>query len=347
MVVKNRLKYIDTLKVLAIISVISLHAWNMWWGKPIFDLDFFRVISELARFGVPIFLMITGALLLNRDIELKAFLKKKWVRLCYPFVFYLIIRFLASLHYFDIFIHNWYFWMIFCLFLAIPIINKFILHSSSKELEYFVLLIVISSIVYQLLCFTGIRNFIDLGFFMGPVSYLILGYYFSIKNFKMKSNRIVTICLLLFIIVTCIKMAGVADFIPVDLVRNVKATNTEIIASWLDVGIFEIIQASSLFVLVRYLYECDSGICGAIKNVLEIDWINRFFISVSCASYGMYLINATFMFFCNKYFKHLSLTSKRMVFYSLIIIAGIFLLSWIFVVCVSRIPKLKKFSGYS
>lgn len=346
-VVKNRLKYIDTLKVLAIFSMISLHLLNMWWGKPILNLDFFRVVSEIVRFGVPIFLMITGALLLNRDIELELFLKKKWIRLCYPFVFYFLIRFLISPSFPKVLTHNWYFWMIFCVFLAIPIINKFILFSSTKELEYFVLVIFISSIVYQLLYYTGVKNFIDLSFFIGPISYLILGYYFSIKDFKMSNSRIVTICLLLFIMATCVKMAGAADFIPVELTKNLEATNTKILSSWVDVSIFQFIQAVSLFVLVRQLYKCDFGVYGAVRNFLETDLINGFLVSVSRASYGMYLINASFMFFCNKYIQPLRFSEIRMVVYSLILIIVIFLISWIAVVGISRIPKLKKFSGYS
>lgn len=346
-VVRERLKYIDALKVFAIVSIIAVHVLNMWWGIEVFNLDFFRVTSEIIRPGVQLFLMITGALLLNRDIELVSFLKKKCVRLCYPFIFYYIIRVLLSPGFPNFFTFGWYFWMIFCVFLSIPIINKFILHSSIRELEYFVLVIFISSIVYQLLYFTGIRNFIDLNFFMGPLCYLILGYYFSIKDFKMSSNRVVTICLLLFIIATCIKMAGTADFIPVELVKNFEANNTKIVASWLDVGVFEIIQSVSLFVLVKHLYKCDFGVYGAIKNVLEIDWVNKFLVSVSRASYGIYLINSTIMFFCIKYIKKLHLSGKRAAFYSLMLIFGIFVLSWIIVVCLSRIPKVEKFSGYS
>lgn len=346
-VVKDRLKYIDALKVLAILFIISLHVFNTWWGIQVFDMDFFKVISEIVRPGAPLFLMITGALLLNRDIELGSFLKKKWVRLCYPFIFYYMIRVLVSPGFPSIFTYSWYFWMVFCLFLAIPIINKFILHSSARELEYFVLVILASSIVYQLVYFSGIKNFIDLSFFIGPISYLILGYYFSIRDFKMKSNRIVMICLALFVIATCIKMVGVADLIPVELVKNVRVTNTEIYSSWLDVGIFEIIQTASLFVLVRHLYKCDRGVCGAVKNVLVMDWVNRFMVSVSRATYGMYLLNDSFMFLCAKYFKHMHLSGKAAASYSVILIAGIFLLSWIIVVCISRIPLLKKFSGYS
>lgn len=95
----------------------------------VFDMDFFKVISEIVRPGASLFLMITGALLLNRDIELGSFLKKKWVRLCYPFIFYYIIRVLVSPGFPSIFTYSWYFWMVFCLFLAFQSsTNSFCIH---------------------------------------------------------------------------------------------------------------------------------------------------------------------------------------------------------------------------
>lgn len=42
---------------------------------------------EFARIGVPVFLMLSGALLLNREIDITDFLKKRLARLTYPFIF--------------------------------------------------------------------------------------------------------------------------------------------------------------------------------------------------------------------------------------------------------------------
>lgn len=74
--VKNRIKYFDTLKCLAIAEVIFLHCFLLWNPIPINGFNF-NNLNQLGRFGVPIFVMISGALLLNRNIELKSFFKKK------------------------------------------------------------------------------------------------------------------------------------------------------------------------------------------------------------------------------------------------------------------------------
>ena len=72
----KRKKYIDTLKLLAIFGVISLHIFQIWNQRLIFNIDIIYGCSEISRFWVPLFLMISGALLLNREIELVSFIKK-------------------------------------------------------------------------------------------------------------------------------------------------------------------------------------------------------------------------------------------------------------------------------
>ena len=179
---KERIKYYDTLRFLAILGVISLHIFQDWHNVGLIG-DTFYSISEITRFGVPVFLMMTGALLLNRDIELKDFFKRRFVRIIYPFILFLIIH-LISLLILKMYNinqsitlgYNWYFWMIIGVYLFIPIINKFIQNANMKELEYFVFIILIGSLLYQLTLYYKITHFLDITFFIGPLSFLILGY---------------------------------------------------------------------------------------------------------------------------------------------------------------------------
>ena len=74
MAVKTRIKYFDALKFLAITGVVFLHCFIL---KDAEILNFnIHHLSQIGRFGVPLFLLISGALLLNREIELKSFFKK-------------------------------------------------------------------------------------------------------------------------------------------------------------------------------------------------------------------------------------------------------------------------------
>ncbi len=54
-------------------------------GVPIYS------YQEIVRFAVPVFLMVTGALLLNREYEFKDFIKRKYIRLLLPLIFWQIL----------------------------------------------------------------------------------------------------------------------------------------------------------------------------------------------------------------------------------------------------------------
>ena len=81
--------------------------------------------------------MVSGALLLNREIEIVPFLKKKTARLIYPLAFYAILTtYIFSI--FPNFISGfWYAIMIIGIYLAIPIVNVFIKNVDMEYIEYF------------------------------------------------------------------------------------------------------------------------------------------------------------------------------------------------------------------
>lgn len=73
---KERIKYYDLLKFLAIIGIIGIHTFQLWPNAEIMNIQI-KYLNEFFRYGVPIFLMVSGALLLNRNIEIENYLKKK------------------------------------------------------------------------------------------------------------------------------------------------------------------------------------------------------------------------------------------------------------------------------
>ena len=152
--------------------------------------------------------MVSGSLLLNRNIKLEEFLKKRFIRIILPLIFYLIIIFIinSKYRYATPLEGYWYCWMIICVYLAVPIINIFIQNAKMKEIEYFLILFVISTVIYQIALYFGIKHCLDLNFFLGPVSFLILGYYLSKKEFNTKISNIILISIILFIVSTILKM---------------------------------------------------------------------------------------------------------------------------------------------
>lgn len=89
---KERIKYFDLLRGLAIIGVVAIHSSGIGYTFPVDSVDFnFTVIwRQLINFAVPMFLSISGFFLVNKNIETQneyiLFLKKQIPRVLIPYV---------------------------------------------------------------------------------------------------------------------------------------------------------------------------------------------------------------------------------------------------------------------
>lgn len=351
---KARIKYYDTLRFLAIFGVIAIHIFQSFPADTaIMSLKVIS-LSEIFKFAVPVFLMISGALLLGRDIDLEDFLKRRFSRLTYPFILYMIIyavilfilmSYVTGFGDLDKWLsnlplnYNWYFWTIASLYLALPVINKFVQHSSETEIEYFLAILIVGAVFYQIVLGLGLKQFIDLNLFISPIAYLILGYWLSHKDF---SNKIYKIAVIFFIGATVLKIIGQLGYIPMPLVENYEATRSLIVSSYIDMGFLQIIQASSLFLIIRFIYLTDNG----IHTFLTADVPDRFIMSVSQASYGMYLFHHTLIEPIRSILKNFTFTGSETLILIVIGTILIFVICWIVVLIISRIPFIAMFSGY-
>ncbi|WP_407414318.1 acyltransferase [Methanobrevibacter sp.] len=350
----ERIKYYDTLRFLAIFGVIILHVFQSFPAST--TLINFKVISlsEIFEYAVPVFLMISGALLLGRDIQLTDFLKRRFTRLTFPFILYMIIyavvlfllmSYVTGFGMLEKWLlrlplnYNWYFWTILTLYLAIPVINKFILHSSFKEIEYFLYVLVFASILYQIILVLKLRPYINLNLFVSPIAYLILGYWLSHKDF---SNRIYKIAILFFIGATLLKMAGSLGYLPLPLTENYEATRSMIVASYIDMGFLQIVQASALFLIIRYIYSTDN----ILSSFLTGNKVNAFILSISQASYGMYLFHHTLIEPLRCILRNYKFTGLETLILVCVLTVIVFIACWMVVLAISKIPFISRYSGY-
>ena len=69
-----RKHWIDYLRVIAIIAVITIHSTTSFYARfgEIGMLDWWlaNLLNSASRFAIPLFVMISGALLLGRDITI-------------------------------------------------------------------------------------------------------------------------------------------------------------------------------------------------------------------------------------------------------------------------------------
>lgn len=352
----ERIPYLDYLKVIAMFAVIVIHMTTPYADIKIFNMDmlyFFR----WDRFAVPIFLMVSGALILNRNYNSSAsyFFIKKSSKLVLPYLFWfslIFIMILGTVYSFNIFDMNiprelyhlinftplWYFWLILGVYLFIPILNDFILKRKLDGAKYILLICIFASVFYQLCLFFNIHTFLDLRFFVGPILYIVLGYYLRFVDIKGSKWKIILICLLLFIISTIIKMKifgvpnGIIDF---------KAIPSDFLSSYLDINIFQVIQAGSFFLLFRYL-----GVCkGIVEKILFNKSTVQIVTSMGKSTWGMYMSQGFFLELIRPNLYN-GVNGAVAALNILGISLVLFFITWGITLALHKIPYLNKVSGY-
>jgi surface polysaccharide O-acyltransferase-like enzyme len=176
--------HVDLIRTIAIVGVILLHASGSWIITPqqlnqINQLEsiswaFVDVCQSVARLGVPLFLMLTGMLLLqpSKIESLSVFFKKRLYRIGLPFLFWGAIYFV-----WDFSVKNtpfslrdiaqgilngpytqfWYLYLLVGLYLLIPILRLFIAHARRNMIKYSVILwFFVASITFL---FSRLSNF--------------------------------------------------------------------------------------------------------------------------------------------------------------------------------------------
>jgi surface polysaccharide O-acyltransferase-like enzyme len=147
--------------------------------------------------------MLTGALLLPKHYEISDFLKKKFIRIVLPFIFWGVIyisflvfvkvsqgikfTFLQAIQQLyqifqnGIYPHFWYIYLSIGLYLFIPILGRWARNATEKEILYF--LIIWSCILcFNYPIFSKYKIDFSLSYFSGYIGYLVLGYYLSLKS---------------------------------------------------------------------------------------------------------------------------------------------------------------------
>lgn len=74
MVKNNRIVYMDVLRVIACFAVIMIHSSSSYVIENLGSLNFWigNVSDSLARIGVPLFVMVSGALMLDEKYNFSA-----------------------------------------------------------------------------------------------------------------------------------------------------------------------------------------------------------------------------------------------------------------------------------
>jgi len=210
----QNIQYISNLKLICALAVIVIHASaplvlelnkaasvNWWEGN---------FIDSAARFAIPVFVMIMGALTLHKEYDICIFLKRKLTRIVIPFLFWSLIYIWYL--YFNkqisfnnnlkentkqiwLFLKNgssfhlWYVYMLIGLYFFIPIISKFVRAASEKEILYYLFIWFLLMLLTQPYL-VRYKPSVDMHYFAGFAGYLVLGHYLAFKDFEIKYLRL-------------------------------------------------------------------------------------------------------------------------------------------------------------
>lgn len=213
----------DILRIIGAFSVVLLHsAAQLWYAFPVDSMDWkiANGFDAVSRMGVPLFVMISGALFLGCDKapDRKRLWKHNILRLVVVYFLWCglygiytcwkwgyesysliqIVKALLSGSY-----HLWYLPMIIGIYMLSPILYELVHKIEKQLLEYFLILFV----VFQILRTTGMALTTS-GFFINQldhweismvcsyIGYFILGYYLATYGVSDKISRILKIGIL-------------------------------------------------------------------------------------------------------------------------------------------------------
>lgn len=151
----------------------------------------------------------------------------------------------------------------------------------------------------------------------------------------------ILITFLVFVILSIIKVLSIPNAY---LVMPFTLTNKELfLVSNLNFSIFDIVHASALFLLVKA-----SNRSNLFDSIVNNKYWTKFSLSVSRSSYGMYFAQDLIIFtILDIVFIQFHLTSSQAAILGITSVFAVFILSWLMVLVISKIPYLKKWSGYA
>ncbi len=338
--------YLDGLRLLAILIVVLIHTVSgVLTGysdslelEPA-KLSFYNSLKDLCTLGVPIFLMISGALFLNpqKVITIKTLFSKYLRRIVLALILfgtgYALLEIVFNSRSFEIrFLwmafyemllgntwgHMWYLYMLIFVYLFIPALKIFV-NNASKQTYFYVLIVlfIISSVLPFVRECMGFYLFlsipaVQISEFGIYIFYFLTGYYvhnylFEKDSIK-KSFYIVTILLGISIVL----MIFLSEYMKLGIIVNYNS-------------IFTVLLSFIVFVLAKLTFgECKFA--GQIRGNI----------------FGVYLIHT---FFINLLYKVCNITPLMFGGYILIpvFVIGVFLITLMTVWILRRIPPLRKY----
>ena len=356
---RNRLIYLDVLRIIASFCVVVIHVSSQGLGDfevTGFSWNICNIADSISRFAVPVFLMISGCFFLNPDkvYSVRSILNKIF-RLIVAFFFWSLIyavriavyeqgESVVSVLYAFVLntitgnYHMWFVFLIIGLYVISPILRKITAEKRITEFFFIITFVFTFGIVFLEKVFqsllgtniflnliseilTSVLSDLNLTFLSGNVFYFIIGYYLNRYDFTKKKRFSIYIA---GIISALIIMCGTY------FLSSVNEKTTEVFYDYLSFPCC--IVSVAVFIAVKNLF--------ANINIKE-NLIRKIF-AVSKLTFGIYLIHVLIIGLFLKLL-NLNVGSFNAALSVPLLSVAVFGVSLLFSFVLSKIPLLNKY----
>lgn len=289
---KKRLVYLDALRIIAIMCVIFNHSgvngFLLYTTTDNVYVQFISIfISSFSKIGVPLFFMISGALLLDKDESLKDLLIKRVLRYVIILFVFCGLNFLYKVHlgmitfnFADMIrktttgqMHTpyWFLYSYIGFLLTLTILRKLVKVMTNSDYYYLFALYVIVCGVFGLFARTFIGELnIPVALAADTVVYPLLGYFLAYRTDKSMFNKF---------FVSALMCAAIAGLLLNDLITSFDYRH---FGGWTEsaLSLFIIFAAAFVFSLSKYFFE----------NVSIPHWLESMITTLGSCVFGVYLL---------------------------------------------------------
>ena len=355
---RERIIYYDFIRAFAIFGVLACHIFAAYVVKTeIFDtrLWYYSLfLNSLRDVSIPLFISLSGALLITKKDSVKVFIKKRFKKVIVPYIFWLLVFLIFEIQIRNVpvmeFIFNtlsfppigpgvflWFVQMIIVVYAVILALNYLI-----KINKIFLSLSLAICCLYIFLL-----NFHLIPEFPRPMNYIfhsvfaIFGYYLATYDFannkfsrylKATPERLVIIFFILSILLYLIEIY----FNAYNSISLNKYTSIS------QFGLLNVALFISMFLFFRYLSQ-SNGLFNKIFSIIEKGNLLKIILSISFCSYGIYLCHMIVKDVFTKVLNFNVFISPSI--YSTLLLILVFICSWLLILLMSKVPVLKSFSG--
>lgn len=337
----NRKCTYDLMRIIAIFAVIIIHVSAETWYHHQIDKTWLLnnfINGLVSSWAVPLFVAISGALLLKKDVSYSGVFKKWLPRIMICLIVWHFIYYFYETRTFSInslivgiknlligksYSHLWYLYFVLGLYIILPFLSKLV---KSLDKKYLLILIIITTFVGIIIpTVKNITNF-DLNqytnmyiifSFNALVPYLLLGYY--LNEYKIENSKFIIIITFIGIILLILNSLYGNH---ISVIKNTAITfayKNSITAMPVVISIFSIIN--------KYCDKVESRIISTLGEL----------------TFGVYLIH----FLVIKMLTHYHITNNIInpLFGNIIVAILVAIISYLIVYLISKIPYLRKIIG--